>query len=51
MYTHPDLLGQLAKDHQRQLLQESENERQIKLMRMERPDRSMRTVRSSNVLD
>ena len=42
MYTHPDLLGQLAKDRQRQLLQESESERQIKLARGERPNHSMR---------
>ena len=27
MYNHPDLLGQLAKDHQQQLLREAEVER------------------------
>ncbi len=42
MYPHPDLSGRLAKDHQRQLLRESENERQTKLACGERPDRSMR---------
>ena len=42
MYPHPDLSGQLARDHQRQLLRESESERQVRLMQMERPNLSMR---------
>lgn len=42
MYMNPNLLDQLAKDHQRQLLREAEMERLARQARMERPTLSMR---------
>ena len=42
MSMHPDLLKQLANDHQRQMLREAEGERQRMRARPERPNLSMR---------
>ena len=50
MYTHPDLLGQVGKDHQRQLLREAEVERQTKLAHVDRPTLSMHVRQSVSAL-
>ena len=42
MRMHPDLLKQLANDHQRQMLREAEVERQLMRARPERPHLAMR---------
>ena len=42
MCMHPDLLKQLANDHQRQMLREAEGERQLMRARPEHPNLSMR---------
>lgn len=50
MYAHPDLVGQVATDHQRQLLREAEVARQIKLAQADRPTLSMRMRQSVGAL-
>lgn len=42
MSMHPDLLKQLANDHQRQMLRDAEGERQLMRARPERPHLLMR---------
>ncbi len=42
MRMHPDLLKQLANDHQRQMLREAEGERLLMRARPERPRLAMR---------
>ncbi|HZC06174.1 MAG TPA: hypothetical protein VE338_11065 [Ktedonobacterales bacterium] len=50
MYMHPDLMGQVAKDHQLQLLREAEVERQVKLAHVDSPSLSMRMRQSVGAL-
>jgi hypothetical protein len=51
MYTNPNMLGQLAKDHQRQLLREAEVDRQVMRAHAEQPTPSMRLrLRASALL-
>jgi hypothetical protein len=51
MYTNPDVMGQLVKDHQRQLLREAEVERQAMQARVEQPTPFMRVrLRASALL-
>jgi hypothetical protein len=42
MYTNPNLLDHMAKDHQRRLLREAEMERLARQARMDRPSHLMR---------
>ena len=50
MYTHPDLLRQVVSDHQRQLAQAAEVERQTRRARADRLTLSMRARQSVGAL-